>query len=181
MPLLRGPTLVQRHRGDRKHRHLPDVNVDAFKVFLAFIYTNTYCLSVTADKNSWPGKFLLNLKVYVLADRLLMLDLKRKAYDHANSIREKIFPNWVYKQAAKYVYENTPNRYSDSAHEETTATTTSEPNDKMRDLVSKMCCNNLDNLMDDSDFTAVFRSHGELAQDILLFKMSDEGNYLSKH
>ncbi|KAF8244572.1 hypothetical protein K440DRAFT_635993 [Wilcoxina mikolae CBS 423.85] len=65
---------------------LHDFDVSAFKVFVAFIYTNTYCLPELEEDEL----FILDAKIYVLADRLYTVSSKPTTINKPDQMRELV-------------------------------------------------------------------------------------------
>jgi hypothetical protein len=132
-------------------------------VFITFIYGNVYHIPTNLNHNE---EFVLHTEVYILADRMCMTDLRKLAFDKVKQgVKKGGLGFDCVGRVVEYIYENTPDRDED----EPGKVVTIEPGNTqaIRTLLVKLCCYNLEKLMDRKQLPKALRRHGELAVDML--------------
>lgn len=132
-------------------------------MFITFIYGNVYHIPTDLNHNE---AFVLHTEVYILADRMCMTDLRILAFNMVKQgVKEGGLGFDYIGSAVEYIYENTPDRDED----EPGGVVTIEPGSTqaIRMLLVKLCCYNLEELMDRKLLPKALRRHGELAVDML--------------
>jgi hypothetical protein len=107
---------------------------------------------------SWSEKSLLiNVKVYIVADKNDIGALKRWAKGKYEEVVKHLWNSPSFPSSAMLLYDNTPS--SDRL---------------MRDVIAETAKKNIQTLIDKQDFEDLMKSHGDLAVDVLKSVLAKE-------